>query len=104
MVLRLFYVPGRIPGKEAGMDVIVQLIQTVGFPIVCVLLCGWYIKYREDVNDAKLDKLSTAHHEEVRVLASAISDQKEAYIVQTAALTNAINLLTEKLEDMEVKT
>lgn len=86
------------------MEAVVQLIQTVGFPIVCVLLCGWYIKYREDVNDGKLANLSTAHHEEVKALADAISDQKEAYISQTAALTNAINMLTAKLDDMEVRT
>lgn len=85
------------------MDAVVQLIQTVGFPIVCVLLCGWYIKYREDVNDRKLADLSTAHHSEVQVLAGAITDQKEAYLSQTAALTNAINLLTAKLDDMEVR-
>ena len=86
------------------MDAIVQLIQTVGFPIVCVLLCGWYIKYREDVNDRKLAELSAAHHEEVKVLAAAVTEQKEAYIKQTAALTNAISLLTAKLDEMEVKT
>lgn len=85
------------------MDAVVQIIQTVGFPIVCVLLCGWYIKYREDVNDRKLADLSTAHHSEVQVLAGAITDQKEAYLSQTAALTNAINLLTAKLDDMEVR-
>lgn len=86
------------------MDAIVQLIQTVGFPIVCVLLCGWYIKYREDVNDKKLSDLSDAHHAEVKVLAAAVTEQKEAYLTQTAALTNAINLLTAKLNEMEVKT
>lgn len=86
------------------MDAIVQLIQTVGFPIVCVLLCGWYIKYREDVNDQKLSTLNQAHREETRALAAAITEQKEAYLTQTAALTNAINLLTAKLDDMEVRT
>ena len=86
------------------MDAIVQIIQTVGFPIVCVLLCGYYIKYREDVNDTKLEKLAGTHHEEVRALADAVKEQKEAYLTQTAALTNAINLLTAKLDDMEVKT
>lgn len=86
------------------MDAIVQIIQTVGFPIVCVLLCGWYIKYREDVNDAKLEKLSGVHHEEVKSLADAVTEQKEAYLTQTAALVSAINLLTAKLDALEVKT
>lgn len=86
------------------MEAVVQLIQTVGFPIVCVLLCGWYIKYREDVNDRKLASVTDAHHEEVKALADAVSEQKEAYLTQTAALTNAINLLTAKLAEMEVRT
>lgn len=86
------------------MDAIVQLIQTVGFPIVCVLLCGWYIKYREDVNDQKLSTLNQAHREETKALASAITEQKEAYLTQTSALVNAINMLTAKLDDLEVRT
>ena len=85
------------------MEAIVQLIQTVGFPIICVLLCGWYIKYREDVNDQKITALATAHHDEVKALADAVGQQKEAYLSSTAALTNAINLLTAKLDEMEVK-
>jgi len=85
------------------MEAIVQLIQTVGFPIICVLLCGWYIKYREDVNDQKITALSNAHHDEVKALADAVGQQKEAYLSSTAALTNAINLLTAKLDEMEVK-
>ena len=25
-----------------------DFISTVGFPVVCFLMCGWYVKYRED--------------------------------------------------------
>lgn len=36
------------------MDVIIQIIQTLGFPIGCCVFLGWYIKkisdeYREDI-------------------------------------------------------
>ena len=29
---------------------IVQAISTVGFPIVCCLVMGWYVKYQTDKN------------------------------------------------------
>jgi len=33
-----------------GATEVVQLIQTVGFPIVACLLLGYWLKYREDKN------------------------------------------------------
>ena len=48
------------------MDIqaISDIISTVGFPIVCFIMCGWYVKYREDKNDEKIDKLNTMHDDE----------------------------------------
>lgn len=50
-----------------------DLISTVGFPIVCFLICGWYVKYREDKNDDKYAKLSNQHNEEIDQLVNAIN-------------------------------
>lgn len=50
-----------------------DFISTVGFPIVCFCLCGWYVKYREDKNDEKLDKLNTMHDAEVNKLSEVIA-------------------------------
>lgn len=50
-----------------------DFISTVGFPIVCFCLCGWYVKYREDKNDEKLDKLNTMHDAEVSKLSEVIA-------------------------------
>ncbi len=80
------------------MEVVLTIIQTVGFPAMVAIMCGWYIKYREDKNDQKLEKLNSEHHEEVRALTDVMTEQKTAYIEQSAALTNAINLLTAKLD------
>lgn len=57
------------------MDIsaISDFISTVGFPIVCFCLCGWYVKYREDKNDEKLDKLNTMHDAEVNKLSEVIA-------------------------------
>lgn len=51
-----------------------ELIATVGFPIVCFLMCGWYVKYREDKNDDKISKIIDTHNEESKRLADAVNN------------------------------
>lgn len=70
------------------MDVgaISDVISTVGFPIVCFLMCGWYVKYREDKNDEKLDKLNTMHDDESKQMIAALNNN-----------TLALQKLTDKL-------
>ena len=51
-----------------------EIISTVGFPIVCFLLCGYYVKYREDKNDEKLDKLNSQHDEESKQMIAALNN------------------------------
>lgn len=70
------------------MDVgaISDVISTVGFPIVCFLMCGWYVKYREDKNDEKLDKLNMMHDDESRQMIAALNNN-----------TLALQKLTDKL-------
>ena len=55
-----------------------DLIQSVGFPIVCFLMCGWYVKYREDKNDDKYDKLNSQHDEEMKQMVSALNNNTVA--------------------------
>lgn len=52
---------------------IAEFISTVGFPIVCFCLCGWYVKYREDKNDEKLDKLNSMHDAQLNKLSEVIA-------------------------------
>lgn len=70
------------------MDVqaISDIISTVGFPIVCFIMCGWYVKYREDRNDEKIDKLNTMHDDESKQMVSALNNN-----------TLALQKLTDKL-------
>lgn len=63
-----------------------ELIATVGFPIVCFLMCGWYVKYREDKNDDKISKIIDTHNEESKRLADAVNNN-----------TLALQKLTDKL-------
>lgn len=64
-----------------------EVISTVGFPIVCFLLCGWYVKYREDKNDEKVEKLNNQHDTESKQMIEAINNN-----------TLALQKLAEKLE------
>lgn len=63
-----------------------EIISAVGFPIVCFLLCGYYVKYREDKNDEKFDKLNAQHDEENRRMIDAVNNN-----------TLALQKLTDKL-------
>ena len=67
-----------------------EIISTVGFPIVCFLLCGWYVKYREDKNDAKYEKLNDQHDEEMKQIVAAINNN-------TMALQHLTDRLGEKV-------
>lgn len=51
-----------------------EIISTVGFPIVCFLLCGYYVKYREDKNDEKYDKLNNQHDDEMKQIVAALNN------------------------------
>lgn len=63
-----------------------EIISSVGFPIVCFLMCGYYVKYREDKNDEKFDKLNSQHDEENRRMIDAVNNN-----------TLALQKLTDKL-------
>lgn len=69
------------------LSAITEVISTVGFPIVCFLLCGWYVKYREDKNDEKVEKLNAQHDTESKQMIAAINNN-----------TIALQKLAERLE------
>ena len=58
--------------------IIADIISNIGFPIACVLLCGWYVKYREDRNDEKYDKLLRQHEEETKSMTQALNNNTMA--------------------------
>lgn len=68
------------------LNAISDIISTVGFPIVCFLMCGWYVKYREDKNDEKMDKLNMMHDDESKQMTAALNNN-----------TLALQKLTDKL-------
>lgn len=74
-------------------DALINLISTTGFPIVCVLLCFWFIydtnqKHREDINN-----LHTQHNNETKKLSEAINNNTEVmnklvYMLENKGHTN----------------
>lgn len=62
-------------------NTVAALVGSLGFPIVAVLICFWFI-----------NKLTTQHKEEMDKMATAINNN-----------TQAINLLISKLDGKESK-
>ena len=56
------------------IKVLSEINSTIGFPIVCFLMCGYYVKYREDKNDEKFDKLNAQHDEEAKRMTEALNN------------------------------
>lgn len=57
-----------------GYDVVMQAISTVGFPIVCVLGMGWYVKYITDKNRDDMNTLNAQHKEELTQVTEALNN------------------------------
>ena len=56
------------------MEGIVQIISTVGFPIVACLLLGWYVKYQTDSYRSEVQDLQKDHRAEVQRMTEAINN------------------------------
>lgn len=77
------------------MSVIVQLIGTVGFPIVCCGAMAWYVKYATDKEREERLKMQEQHRQEIAEVTTALNNN-------TLALNNnnaVIQKLCEKLEN-----
>ena len=51
-----------------------SLIQTVGFPAVCVLGMGWYVKYITDQHHEDLQKMQDQHRQEMNDVTQALNN------------------------------
>lgn len=73
------------------MNDVLTAVQTVGFPIVCCIGLGYYVKYMTDKNNDEINKINELHREEMKSLAEALNNN-------TIALTR----LCEKMDSGEV--
>lgn len=62
--------------KGSFMDVnaLMQAVGTVGFPIVCAIGMGWYIKYSTDRNREDIAKLNEQHKNEMSEVTLALNN------------------------------
>ena len=56
------------------MDVFIQVVSTLGFPIACCIACGWYVKYITDKNREQIDKIMEQHQSEMKEVTQALNN------------------------------
>lgn len=56
------------------MNEIMTIINTLGVPTAVAIASMWYVKYREDKNDERLDKLNEAHKQEMADITEALNN------------------------------
>ena len=75
------------------MDVWVQIISSLGFPIMAAIACGWFIKYQMDQYKQDLKDIRTEHKEEIK-------DLQEVITQNTLVLQKLCDRLDERKEDV----
>ena len=76
----------------------VQLVANYGLPAIMCAVMMYYVKYREDKNDDRMDAQNVRHKEEIDKLAEA---NKQSLADITQALNNntlALQKLTDYME------
>lgn len=79
----------------------IEIVQSLGFPILASCACGWYVKYITDKNDEKTEKQAKTYQENLDKMESRHSEALEKI---TEALNNntvALTRLTERLGDKD---
>lgn len=78
------------------MDVnaLMQAVGTVGFPIVCAVGMGWYIKYSTDRNREDIAKLNEQHKNEMSEVTQALNNN-------TLAIQHLCDMLSKDGEKSE---
>lgn len=71
---------------------VITAINAVGLPTVVAIASMWYVKYREDKNDVRIDKLNEAHKKEMTDITEALNNN-------TLALQRICDTFEQKRED-----
>lgn len=70
------------------MNDVVQLIASVGFPIVACLGMAWYVKYTTDQNNLEVKEMRREHQDEIGKVTEALNNN-----------TLALQKLSDKLDE-----
>jgi hypothetical protein len=81
---------------EKGGDImaneVITLINSLGLPTMVACASMWYVKYREDKNDARMDKLNESHKQEMADITEAVNNN-------TLALQRICDTFEQKKEE-----
>lgn len=75
------------------MDVWIQIISSLGFPIMAAIACGWFIKYQMDQYKQDLKDIRIEHKEEIK-------DLQEVITQNTLVLQKLCDKLDERKDDV----
>lgn len=56
------------------IQILIQAVTQVGFPIVCCGAMMWYVKYTTDKNREEVDKLNEQHRQEMTDMTTALNN------------------------------
>lgn len=74
------------------MDMWIQIISSLGFPIMAAIACGWFIKYQMDQYKQDLKDIRMEHKEEIK-------DLQEVITQNTLVLQKLCDRLDERKDD-----
>ena len=55
-------------------NVIIQLVGSLGFPIVACIGLGWYVKYQTDLNHKEVSEMRKEHQDEINKVTEALQN------------------------------
>jgi hypothetical protein len=61
-------------GGDNVVNEIMTMINTLGVPTAVAIASMWYVKYREDKNDERLDELNKEHKQEMTDITEALNN------------------------------
>lgn len=65
---------GRKKGGNIMANEVITLINSLGLPTVVACASMWYVKYREDKNDQKIERMTEEHKEEMTDITNALNN------------------------------
>lgn len=77
--------------KRMDVNVILQAVATLGFPIVCAIAMAWYVKYMADRNREDIDKLNEQHQHEMKEVTTALNNNTLALQKLSDVIGNEVN-------------
>ena len=93
-----------LKGWYADMNDVVQMITTLGFPIVCCIFLGWYVKYSIDKYTSMIAQLNQEHREDLTKMSEnhskEISELNTLHREETESLKDALNNNTLALQKL----